>query len=369
MKLDRYQILNILNIEKVAPDNTGVYTINFEILLDKLSLTDSDKNLIKTIYKNNHINTEKEHLNKVAQLLDGKIESATDDFWELLFFRKHSYHSDYINRKWNEFNESYESIDIVKKRIKVLKELNVNQEELEIFLKKLTYQQDGYIDLWFSLKKKNKDTVLDERMKEIILKYGSLDVNEGKKAVMLSYFNEIKELELLYENNKNSAFRRKIEEELMKHKEIEKSTVNLFEEIEYHNVIYRKNVVINENALIYELNKDKKIVDKIVKVVDDFLNKEIYQLKKEYFQEKYTYTIEGYSEEHLKDREGLIKKSFIYLPELLIKKEYEKLFKEETYINEELNQFFKQYIKSAEIYKKLNQQMPEKNNKEKKIKI
>jgi hypothetical protein len=57
------------------------------------------------------------------------------------------------------------------------------------------------------------------------------------------------------------------------------------------------------------------------------------------------------------------------LPSLLLKKEYIKLLKNDTDLSEELNQFFKEYIKTAQLYKDLNQKMPEKNFKEKKLKI
>lgn len=369
MKLDKYQILNVLNVEKIASDDTGVYDIHFDDLVEKLSINQNEKELIKSLYRNCRLNIEREHLNKISILLDNKIEAFSNDFWELFFFRKHGYSSSYSYRRWDEFNETYESVKIVKKRVRVLKDLNINHEELEIFLKSLTYQQDGYVDLWFSLKKKNKDTSLDEKMKSIIEKYGSIDPNEGQKAIMFSYFKQIKDLEDLYEKNINSVFKREIEEELSKHKVIERKKIELFDDTNYHSVIYRKNVTMNENSLIYDLNKDKKTIEKIVKLIEQFLNQEIYQLKTEYYQEKYTYTIEGYSEDHLKEKESIIKKSFTYLPQLLIKKEYAKLFKEDAYVNEELNQFFKQYIKSAEMYQHLSQKMPEQNNKEKKLKI
>jgi hypothetical protein len=300
MKLNKYEILNLLEVEKIEPDTTNVYNIYFDKFLDKLLIDKNEKILIKKIYEKLYLNTEKQHLNKIAELLENKIEAFSDDFWELFFFRKHSYHSDYENRKWFEFKESYEDKKIVKKRVKVLKNLNITLKELENFLNKLTYKQDGYVDLWFSLKKKNKDNYLNENNKQMILKYGLLDTNETQKAVMLSYFNEIIELEKLYEKNYNSSFKKEIENELKKHKKFEFKNINLFEGNDYHQVIYRKNIIINENALIYELEKNKKIIDKIVEIIEKFLNSEIFKLKKDYYDGKYVYTIEGYSEEHLK---------------------------------------------------------------------
>ena len=126
MKLDKIQILEIFQLERIADDNTGVYNINFQDLLNKLSLPTEKKSYIKSLYENQNIYTEREHLNKVASLLDFQIEMFSDDFWEIFFFRKHAYLSSYKERKWNEFNESYESVKDVKKKVKVLKSLNIS---------------------------------------------------------------------------------------------------------------------------------------------------------------------------------------------------------------------------------------------------
>lgn len=367
MKINKTQILNILENDKVASDDVGVYTINFDKLVDKLLLSNDEKKFIKETYKNKHLHNEREHLNEVANLLDQKIELFSDDFWELFLFRKQSYSSIYSQKKWYEMHESYE-FKTVKKRVNSLKNLNITLVELEKFLKKINYQQDGYVDLWFSLKKKNKDTFLDEDMKKIILKYGDVDKDEEKKAIMLSYFKQIKELEELYEKNKGSGFRRNIEKELSKYKTIEEEKINLFENSSCR-IVYRKDIILNQNNLIYKLNQNWKKIEKIIKVINDFLNIEIHQLKKKHSDEKYIYTIESYSEENLKEKEKLIIKSFTYLPELLLKKEYEEIFKENSYINQEMKDFFEQYIESAELHNNLSEQMSRKNDKKQKNKI
>lgn len=369
MNIDKNQILELLSTEKIADDNTGVYDIYFKKLLDKFSINIEDKQLINLLYKNDNLNTEKRHLNKISTLLDNKIELFSNDFWELFFFRKHSYYSAYPEKKWNEFNESYENSKDVKKRVKVLKGLNISIEQFEKFFKQLTYVQDGYVDFWFSLKKKNKDKFLDEDMKKMILKYGDLDKNETQKASMLSYFKEVNELEILYIKNKDTPYKRDIENELLKFKPLEKETLDLFEEVQFHNIVYRKNIAVNENALIYELGKDKKSIEKLVKIISQFLTNELSQIKAHYDDSKYYFTIEGYSEENLNEKLDKVKKAFKYLPELLLKQEYVILFKDDIYINTETNQFLKQYIKSAEMYKSLNEKLPEQHNKEKKNKI
>ena len=369
MKIDKQQILELFNTEKIADDNTGVYNVDFKKLLDKLSISMEDKQLINILYKNDNLNTEKSHLNKISTLLDNKIELFSDDFWELFFFRKHSYYSAYPEKKWNEFNESYEQPKDVKKRVKVLKGLNISNEQFENFFKQLSYVQDTYLDFWFSLKKKNKDKFLDEVMKKMILKYGDIDKNETQKASMLSYFKEVKELEILYIKNKDTPYKRDIENELSKFKTLEKEKLDLFEEMQYHSVVYRKNISINENALIYELGKDKKSIEKLVKIITQFLTNDLRKFDSQYNESKYYFTMEGYSEENLNEKIELVKKAFKYLPELLMKQEYVILFKDDIYINNETNQFLKQYIKSAEMYKNLSEKLPEQKNKEIKKKI
>lgn len=371
MKLDRYQMFEIFNTEKVADDNTGVYDIHFDILLGKLSISNEDKFLIKKLYQNNQPNTEKEHLKKISELLDSKIDMFSNDFWEIFFFRKHNYHSQYSQKNWNQFNETYESVKDVKKKIKVLKSFNISINEFENFITQLSYVQDSYVDFWFNLKKKNKDTILNEKMKENILKYGSIDFNEVQKANFLSYFKEVEELENLYNKSHNTAYQREIENELLKFKAIESNKKNLFEEMQYHSIVYRKNISINENSLIYDLHKDKKTIEKIVKVIEQFLTREVYSIISNYNEAlaQYIYTIEGYSEENLNEKNELVKKAFTHLPELLLKKEYVELFKDNIYVNEEMNQFFRQYIKSSELYKNLDNKFPEKNIKNKKNKI
>lgn len=368
MKLNQEQVLQVLSTEKIANDNTGVYTIHFNKLLEKLSLSANDKDTIEALY-NNTINNEKSHLIKVSEILADKIESFSHDFWELFFFRKHAYHSQYKDKKWNEFNESYESVKDVKKRVKVLKSLNINNKELEIFLKQLTYSQDGYIDLWFSLKRKNKDLVLEDDMKEMILKYGNIDSNDVQKAVMLSYFKEVNELEHIYNKNKDTPYRRDIEEEILKFKKIDNENMELFDEMSFHSIIYRKNININENALIYELKQEKSIVEQIVKVIKDFLINEIYDIKIEKMENKYIVLIESYSEEKMIENMEQVKKAFKHLPNLLIKKEYNNLIKDSFNINGEVQQFFRQYIKSADLHKNLEEKLPQQNIKEKKNKI
>lgn len=369
MKLDKIQILEIFQLERIADDNTGVYNINFQDLLNKLSLPTEKKSYIKSLYENQNLYTEKEHLNKVASLLDFQIEMFSDDFWEIFFFRKHAYLSSYKERKWNEFNESYESVKDVKKKVKVLKSLNISLLEFENFISKLSYVQDTYVDFWCALKKKNKDNLLTENFKKIIFNYGSIDERVLQKSSILSYFQQIEELENLYEKNKNSPYKREIENEIKKFKTFENHTINLFEEMQYHQIIYKKSISINENSLIYELKKDKKTIEKIVNIIGQFLNREIYQIKSERNDSQYQYTIEAHSEENLNEKIKTVKQAFTHLPELLLKENYIRLFKEDTYVNEEINQFFRQYIKSANLYKNLDNKLPEQNNKIKKNKI
>ena len=51
--------------------------------------------------------------------------------------------------------------------------------------------------------------------------------------------------------------------------------------------------------------------------------------------------------------------------ELLIKKDYIEIFKEDSYVNNDMNHFFKQYLKSAELYKKLDTNLKENLEKQK----
>lgn len=368
MKLNRIQILEIFNTEKIAKDNIGVYNIHFDKLLDKLSISNEENFNIYSNYNKRH-NKEISHLDQISQLLENKIEIFSNDFWELLFFRKHAYSSEYHKRKWNEFNECYEDVKVVNRRSKILKKLLITPDELSNFFTQLTYIQDGYIDLWFSLKIKNKDTNLTDEMKIIILNYGQIDPNEVKKAQMLSYFKEVNELEKLYEKNKDTPYRKEIEYELLKFKTIEKESINLFNESDYHEVVYRKKITINENALTYNFHKEKEKIPRILNIICNFLNEDIYQLKQENIENKYIFTLEGYSEDNLKEKIEIVKKATQYLPELLLKDEYIKLFKDDLYINNEMKIFFKQYIKSKDMYKNLNEKFPEQNSKEKKNKI
>lgn len=369
MNLNHSQLLLLLKTEKISDDNTGVYTIHFDKLLEKLSFSDIEKDNILQEYNNERLYTEKAHIEKVAKVLDNKIEVFSDDFYELFFFRKHAYSHQYSQRSFYEFNESYEDVKVVKKRVKVLKELNITYDILEKFLERLTYKQDGYIDLWFNLNKKTKNSHISKFMKSTILNYGSIDKNESKKAVMLGHFGLVEELKELYENNKNSEYRKDIEHELGKYQKVELTDMNLFEENNYHSIIYRKVIPVNKNALLYNLNIDKTALEKIVNVINQFLHKEIYNLTYQKQEHQYVYTIECYAESQLKEVEEKIKKSLIHLPLLLRKNEYDNLLKEDAFINEEIQQFFQQYIKSAEMYKNFNEKMPEKKQQEKKNKI
>lgn len=369
MKLHNYQILEIFQSEKISDDNTGVYTVFFDKLLDKLSLSDTEKNNILTQYNNIRLYTENMHLEAIARLLDNKIEAFSDDFWELFFFRKHSYSSQYTQRSFDKFNESYEDVKIVKKRVKVLKDFNINSTTLEKFLERLTYQQDGYVDLWFKLNKKEKNKHISDFMKSVILKYGSIDPNEAQKATMLGYFSLVEHLKTLYEENKNSQYRKSIENELSKYIHIDIIPMSLFENHDYHSVIYRKSIPVNKNALLYNLSLEKTVLDKIINVIDQFLNKEIYHLQAQKQEHQHVYTIEAYSEDQLKTMESTVKKSLTHLPQLLKKTEYDYLLKDNTFINDELQHFLKQYIQSADLYKNFNQKFPEKIQQEKKLKI
>lgn len=369
MKLHNYQILELFQSEKISDKNTGVYTVFFDKLLDKLSLSIDEKNTILTQYNSEKLYTENMHLEAIARLLHNKIEKFSDDFWELFFFRKHSYSSQYSQRKFDEFNESYEDVKIVKKRVKMLNNLDIDSTILENFLQRLTYQQDSYVDLWFKLNKKEKNKNISEFMKSTILKYGSIDTNEAQKAVMFGYFGLKEDLQILYEKNKNSEYRKQIENELRKYQQIDVSAMNLFEQSDYHSVIYRKSLCINKNALLYNLDMTTVVLDKIVNVIDQFLNKEIYNLKLQKQHNQYFYTIEAYSENQLNELEEIIKKTFIHLPILLKKNEYDYLLKDTAFINDELQQFFKQYIKSADMYKNFNDKLPPKQQQEKKNKI
>ena len=366
MKLNKFEIYDILAADKIAGKDTGVYSINFDKLLEKLSISENDKKEIFIKYQNQSLYEENLHLLKISELLDNKIEIFSNDFWEVFFFRKHNYLSSYQERKWNEFNEGYENTKDVRKKVKVLKGLNINSYELESFLTKLTYQQDAYVDLWFQIKKKNKDTFLSENMEEILDKYGSVDKNDGQKAIYFSFFNKLNKLEELYENNKNSEFKRTIEDELKKFKDLPIEEFNFFDD-SHTEIVYRKNVIVNNNALIYHLEKNQKSINKIVEVVNNFLNKNIYKLKYDYdiYQQRHIYTIESYAEYALNESEELIKKAIQYLPELLIKKDYIEIFKDDSYVNDDMNHFFKQYLKSAELYKKLDSNLKENLEKQK----
>lgn len=367
MKLNKFEIYDILATDKIADKNTGVYSINFDKLLEKLSISENDKKEIFIKYQNQHLYEENLHLLKVSELLDNKIEIFSNDFWEVFFFRKHNYLSSYQERKWNEFNEGYENTKDVRKKVKILKNLNINSYELENFLTKLTYHQDGYIDLWFQLKKKNKDKVLSDFMEKVIDGYGSIDKDDGQKAIYFSFFEKVNKLEELYEKNKNSEFKRKIEDELKKFKELKTEEFNLFENNNYIETVYRKNITVNNNALIYNLGKNQKTINKVIEVINSFLTQNIYKLQYNYeeYQQKHIYIIESYAEYALNENEELIKKSIQFLPELLIKKDYIEIFKEDSYVNNDMNHFFKQYLKSAELYKKLDTNLKENLEKQK----
>lgn len=366
MKLNQLEIYDILATEKIADKNTGVYSVNFEYLLDKLTINKEEKNEILEKYKKNHMYEEDLHLKKIAEILDNKIEKFSSDFWELFFFRKHNYLNAYKERKWNEFNEGYENTKDVRKKVKILKNLNITHDELEKFLTKLTYQQDGYVNLWFQLKKKNKDKSLSEEMQKILDNYAKIDKDEGQKAIFYSYFEKTNKLEELYEKNKNSEFKRIIEDELRKFKDLDVEEFNLFES-NHIETVYRKNITVNNNALIYNLGKNQKIINKVIEIINSFLSQNIYKLKYDYdeYQQKHTYTIESYAEYALNENEELIKKSIQFLPELLIKKDYIEIFKEDSYVNNDMNHFFRQYLKSAELYKKLDTNLKENLEKQK----
>lgn len=369
MKLNQLEIYDILATEKIADKNTGVYSVNFEYLLDKLTINKEEKNEILEKYKKNHMYEEDLHLKKISEILDNKIEKFSSDFWELFFFRKHNYLNAYKERKWNEFNEGYENTKDVRKKVKILKNLNITHDELEKFLTKLTYQQDGYVNLWFQLKKKNKDKSLSEEMQKILDNYAKIDKDEGQKAIFYSYFEKTDKLEELYEKNKNSEFKRIIEDELRKFKDLDVEEFNLFES-NHIETVYRKNITVNNNALIYNLGKNQKIINKVIEIINSFLSQNIYKLKYDYddydeYQQKHTYTIESYAEYALNENEELIKKSIQFLPELLIKKDYIEIFKEDSYVNNDMNHFFRQYLKSAELYKKLDTNLKENLEKQK----
>lgn len=366
MTLNKFEIYDILATEKIADKDTGVYSINFDKLLEKLSISEDDKKEILIRYQNQNLYEENLHLLKISELLDNKIELFSNDFWEVFFFRKHNYLNAYKERKWNEFNESYENTKDVRKKVKVLKNLNITYDELENFLTKLTYQQDGYVDLWFQLKKKNKDKNLSEAMEKVLDNYAKIDKDDGQKAIFFSFFNKVDKLEEIYEQNKNSEFKRIIEDELRKFKDLPVEEFNLFEN-NHIETVYRKNITVNNNALIYNLGKNQKTINKVIEIINSFLTQNIYKLKYDYedYEQKHTYTIESYAEYALNENEDLIKKAIQFLPELLIKKDYIEIFKEDSYVNNEMNHFFKQYLKSAELYKKLDTNLKENLEKQK----
>lgn len=364
MKLNQYEILSILKIEKISDKNTGIYDINFEQLLNKLSLEEKEKQLITMLYKKEYAKCEIDHINKIAILLSGKIETFSDDFWELFFFRKNNNSSFYDNKKWVDLNQRDHCSKIVKRRVDILKSLFISLDQCENFITKLQNNtvEDKYLDLWFDLKKKSKDKNLNLQIKNILKNYGRLDPNDYKKAKMLSYFKEVEELEKLYELNKDSIFKRHIENELLKLKKINIYNLELMNDDKTHAIIYRKTIIINENAIIYDYNINIKKSEKMMNIINVFIRREMFDIKHFCEEKKHVYTFECYSEVDLIRKVEIFKNIFKYLPDLMIKKNYIELINDNVIINNDVIIFFRQYIKSAEMQSILNDKLPLKNN-------
>ena len=330
MKLTKDEILNLFLTEKVASDDTYVGKFKLNDLLDKCHLiSDFDKYNILKEYNSEYINTEMKHLVKISELLNNKIEKFSSDFWELYFFRRHNYLHDYDKRNFTQWNGVYEAVKDVNKKIKFLTQIKINSENLEDFLIKINNQQDGYIDFWFKLQKKNKNTELNEKMKSIILNYGRIDQNDAQKGIMLSYFGQVDELKNLYEKAKGTENQKIIENLLEKHISFEKHEISLFNEVNYHSIIYRKNIEVDSNALIYSFNEPKEKILDLITLISNFLKNSLYSISVKDYQDKYNFTVESYSEEDLNKKIDDIKKAFIHLPKLLLNSEYEDLIKDE----------------------------------------